>query len=37
MAFMEGEQQGSMAGVAMAMAGVFTSVLAPILITLLMK
>lgn len=35
MAFMEGEQQGSMAGVAMGMAGVFTSVLAPLLIALL--
>ncbi len=32
MALLEGEQQGSMAGVAMALAGVFTSVLAPVLI-----
>lgn len=32
MALLEGEKQGSMAGVAMSLAGVFTSVLAPILI-----
>ena len=32
MALLEGEQQGSMAGVAMALAGIFTSVLAPVLI-----
>jgi predicted murein hydrolase (TIGR00659 family) len=34
MALLEGEQAGSMAGVAMALAGVFTAVLAPILITI---
>ena len=34
MALTEGEQQGSMAGVAMALAGIFTSVFAPLLITL---
>jgi len=37
MALMEGEEQGSMAGVAMALAGVFTSVVAPILIPLILK
>ena len=34
MALLEGEQQGAMAGVAMALAGIFTSVLAPVLIAL---
>ena len=37
MALMEGEEQGSMAGVAMALAGVFTSVIAPLLIPLLLN
>jgi len=37
MAMLEGEQQGSMAGVAMALAGVFTSFVAPFLIPLLLK
>ncbi|HEY3427012.1 MAG TPA: LrgB family protein [Negativicutes bacterium] len=37
MALMEGEQQGSMAGVAMALAGVFTSVVASFLIPLLLS
>lgn len=37
MALLEGERQGSMGGVAMALAGVFTSVLAPILITLFVR
>ena len=32
MALMEGEQQGSMAGVAMALAGIITSAIAPFLI-----
>lgn len=34
MALLEGEQPGAMAGVAMALAGIFTSVLAPVLIAL---
>jgi len=34
MALLEGERQGSMAGVAMALAGIFTSVVAPFLIPL---
>jgi len=36
MALMEGEEQGSMAGVAMALAGIFTSVVGPFLIPLLL-
>ena len=36
MALLEGEEQGSMAGVAMALAGVFTSAVAPFLIPLLL-
>jgi predicted murein hydrolase (TIGR00659 family) len=36
-AFLEGEQQGAMAGVAMALAGVFTSVIAPLIILLFVK
>jgi len=35
MALTEGEQQGAMAGMAMGLAGVFTSIIAPILIPLL--
>ncbi|QDR81488.1 LrgB family protein [Sporomusa termitida] len=34
MALLEGEQAGSMAGVAMALAGVFTALAAPVLVTL---
>lgn len=34
MALLEGEQQGSMSGVAMGLAGVFTSVLTPVVIVL---
>ena len=37
MAFLEGEQQGSMAGVAMALAGVFTSMVASLVISLFIK
>lgn len=37
MAFMEGEQQGSMAGLAMTMAGVTTATLAPLLVRLLLR
>lgn len=37
MALIEGEKQGSMAGVAMALAGVFTSAAAPLLISLFVK
>ena len=35
MALLEGEQQGSMSGVAMGLAGVFTSLLAPVFVALL--
>lgn len=37
MAFLEGQQQGSMAGVAMGLAGVLTSVLAPVIIALFVR
>lgn len=37
MALMEGERPGAMAGVAMALAGIFTSVLAPVFIAFVLK
>jgi predicted murein hydrolase (TIGR00659 family) len=37
MAFMEGERQGSMAGLAMTLAGLTTATLAPLLVRLLMR
>ena len=37
MALLEGEQPGAMGGVAMALAGIFTSVLAPVLIALFVR
>lgn len=37
MALLEGEKQGSMAGVAMGLAGIFTSILAPVLVAWFVK
>jgi len=37
MAFMEGERQGSMAGLAMTLAGVTTATLAPLMVRLLFR
>ena len=37
MAFMEGERQGSMAGLAMTLAGVTTAALAPLLVRMLFR
>ncbi len=37
MAFLEGEQQGSMAGLAMTLAGITTATLAPLLVRLLLR
>jgi len=36
MAFMEGERQGSMAGLAMTLAGLTTAALAPLMVRLLL-
>jgi putative effector of murein hydrolase len=37
MAFMEGEQQGSMAGLALTLAGVTTAAIAPLMVRLLIR
>ena len=37
MAFLEGPQQGTMAGLAMTLSGITTTLLAPLLIRLLLK
>jgi putative effector of murein hydrolase len=37
MAFMEGEREGSMAGLAMTLAGITTATMAPLLVRLLLR